>query len=89
MRRAEGCYLHWCPGCEEVHPLPDNWSFDGNLEAPTFNPSFRRTLPHHDTGITDVCHYFLHAGQLQFLSDCTHKLAGQTVPLPSFQEGPR
>lgn len=29
-----------------------------------------------------VCHLFLTDGQLQFLSDCTHALAGQTVPLP-------
>jgi hypothetical protein len=28
-----------------------------------------------------VCHSFVRDGQIQFLSDCTHKLAGQTVPL--------
>jgi len=31
---------------------------------------------------TEVCHYFLKGGMLQFLGDCTHTLAGQTVPLP-------
>lgn len=28
------------------------------------------------------CHSFVTDGQIQFLSDCTHALAGQTVPLP-------
>jgi hypothetical protein len=28
------------------------------------------------------CHYILTAGQLNFCGDCTHALAGQTVPLP-------
>ena len=27
------------------------------------------------------CHSFVKGGQIQFLSDSTHKLAGQTVPL--------
>lgn len=28
-----------------------------------------------------VCHLFVRAGQIQFLSDCTHPLAGKTVPM--------
>jgi hypothetical protein len=32
------------------------------------------------------CHSFVTYGQIQFLSDCTHALAGQTVPLPDFPE---
>lgn len=31
-----------------------------------------------------VCHSFVTDGQIQFLSDCTHELAGQTVPLPGW-----
>lgn len=31
-----------------------------------------------------VCHSFVTDGQIQFLGDCTHPLAGQTVPLPPF-----
>ena len=27
------------------------------------------------------CHSFITNGQIQFLTDCTHKLAGKTVPL--------
>ena len=28
-----------------------------------------------------VCHSFVREGQIEFLGDCTHALAGQTVPL--------
>jgi len=28
-----------------------------------------------------VCHSFIRNGEIQFLTDCTHKLAGKTVPL--------
>ena len=29
-----------------------------------------------------ICHSFVTDGRIQFLSDCTHALAGQTVELP-------
>lgn len=31
-----------------------------------------------------VCHTFITDGMIQFLSDCTHELAGKTIPLPDF-----
>lgn len=31
-----------------------------------------------------VCHSFVTDGRIQFLSDCTHGLSGQTVDLPDF-----
>lgn len=31
-----------------------------------------------------VCHSFVTDGRIQFLSDCTHALAGQTVDLPEY-----
>lgn len=36
--------------------------------------------------IPSVCHSFVRDGQIQFLSDCTHDLAGQTVVMPSMEE---
>ncbi|MFZ3141135.1 DUF6527 family protein [Polaromonas sp.] len=33
-----------------------------------------------------VCHSFVTEGRIQFLSDCTHALAGQTVDLPDFDQ---
>jgi hypothetical protein len=42
LRRAHGRYMHWCPACEEMHPLPDNgWTFSGDVNKPTFSPSFK------------------------------------------------
>jgi hypothetical protein len=41
LRRYTGGYAHWCPGCEEMHRLPDTWQFNGNLESPTFSTSFK------------------------------------------------
>ena len=32
----------------------------------------------------DVCHSFVTDGRIQFLGDCTHKLAGQTVNIPEW-----
>jgi hypothetical protein len=33
-----------------------------------------------------VCHSFVTGGRIQFLGDCTHALAGQTVDLPAWEE---
>ena len=35
-----------------------------------------------DRRINTVCHSFVTDGRIQFLGDCTHALAGQTVDLP-------
>ena len=32
------------------------------------------------------CHSFVNNGKIQFLNDCSHSLAGQTVELPDFEE---
>jgi hypothetical protein len=32
------------------------------------------------------CHSFVRNGHIEFLSDCTHELAGQTVALPELPE---
>jgi hypothetical protein len=41
--------------------------------------------PDNPSGYTcQVCHSFVTNGRIQFLSDCTHALAGQTVDLPEW-----
>jgi hypothetical protein len=91
-------FAHWCPGCEEMHVIATDgknhsgaqWTFDGNLESPTFSPSInirtgpRPTVPEGrpDASQIDVCHYFLKAGVIEYLGDCTHAMKGQRVPLP-------
>jgi hypothetical protein len=86
-----------------MHPLPDKWTFDGNLENPTFTPSFKQSGIKTEyvngkwTGewirdaqgntVPFVCHYILTSGQLHFCDDSTHALAGKVVPLPDLPEG--
>jgi hypothetical protein len=41
LRRAQSAYVHWCPGCSQMHSLGDSWAFNGDLEKPTFTPSFK------------------------------------------------
>lgn len=35
-----------------------------------------------------LCHSFVRDGMVQFLGDCTHALAGQTVPLGEWEKQP-
>ncbi len=78
-------YLFFCPGCRCNHSYDVRhdggrpaWQFNGDMERPTFTPSLHYT--------ERVCHLHLTAGRIQFLADSTHKLAGQTVDLPDFEE---
>ncbi|PTM61927.1 DUF6527 family protein [Phreatobacter oligotrophus] len=78
------------------------WGFNGDYDRPTFEPSiltrFTRRLTEDEIDRImagerldipqTVCHSFIADGQIQFLGDCTHALAGQTVPLPDF-DAPR
>jgi hypothetical protein len=98
LRRATTGFMHWCEACEEMHILPDGWTFDGNLESPTFQPSFKHSgvqrvfVDGEWTGewkrdadgkpIPYVCHYILTGGVLNYCGDCTHAMAGKSVPLP-------
>lgn len=76
----------WCPGCQEMHAISvkplggAGWEWDGNADAPTFAPSILVTYDGAD-GSTR-CHSFVRTGQIEFLTDCTHALAGRSVPLP-------
>ena len=72
------------------------WTFNGDEEKPTLSPSIlvRGTKPISNEvaerilqgeriePIPTVCHSFVTDGKIQFLSDSTHALSGQTVELP-------
>lgn len=87
----------WCPGCEYedegrkvggLHMLPISgdaskhpvWGWNKDLKKVTLSPSI---LTHHSRGegAEFRCHSFLVDGQWKFLSECSHKLANQTVPM--------
>lgn len=97
--------LFWCPGCDEAHAIhtrANGWTWNGDLERPTFSPSVLLQATYYEPRITPenveqwhrepweqqpelvVCHSFVVDGEIQFLGDCTHQLAGQTVPLPEW-----
>ena len=85
-------FWFWCPGCKTNHrfvtKLPTGetgptWTFNGDLEKPTFAPSLLcngRTTPDPERGV-HRCHLFLQEGMVHYLGDCTHELAGQTIPV--------
>lgn len=83
-------FAFFCPGCRQTHRIytagarhPDNpdliWDFSGDMEKPTLSPSILvRNI--------ETCHSFIKDGNIQFLGDCTHSLANQTVPLPDIDK---
>ncbi len=92
LEYAENVLGFHCPGCGYGHNVTVNpkkngmgagWDWNGNVDAPTFSPSI---LVHGDLGTYPKCHSFVKDGQIQFLTDSTHALAGQTVPLPPILE---
>ncbi len=96
LRQWTGGYTWWCPGCKHAHSINvggtegPQWTFDGNLECPSFTPSVRHFVPAQapdpewwPQGKPEetVCHYFITAGQIVYCGDCQHELNGQTVPM--------
>lgn len=86
-------YALYCPGCDEIHVIRtastpgENalvWSFNGDIEQPTFTPSLLNTRESDDKYQRHVCHCFIRGGRWEFLSDCTHQLAGQSLPLVKY-----
>lgn len=76
----------YCPGCQcnhgvitIAHPGPGPvWSFNNDFIKPTIRASV--LVYEHGPG-TYRCHFFVTDGKIQYLGDCTHKLAGQTVEM--------
>lgn len=75
----------YCSGCEESHGFVvvrkgskgPVWTWDENLESPTFSPSLKITSSW--KGKERICHLFLKSGKIQYLADCTHSFAGKTI----------
>ncbi|HLP99212.1 MAG TPA: DUF6527 family protein [Sideroxyarcus sp.] len=47
---------------------------------------FPKPAPEKFDSVDTVCHSFVTEGRIQFLGDCTHALAGQTVDIPDFDQ---
>jgi hypothetical protein len=98
LRRAGQRLVFRCPGCDIWHivsvdsPDSPNWSWNGNVEQPTFQPSIlvrtgRAVHPgfvREEGDPPEICHSYVTDGRIQFLPDSTHALAGRTVDIPLF-----
>ena len=82
-----------CEGCRGFHSIitsgPDAWGWNGDRDAPVFTPSV--LVVHNNAKGRHVCHSFVgcngaQPGEIIYLSDCTHHLAGQVRPLLDFGE---
>lgn len=82
--------LFMCPGCKCGHQIVvGRWTWNRSLDAPTFSPSVLVTWEANPDAIKGFeewrkarrCHSFVRDGNIQFLNDCTHELAGKTVAL--------
>ena len=85
----------FCPACDFEHGFRvdldgngkwqrnnnDIWTFNDDYDSPTFQPSMLSNKggidEHHP-----ICHSFLTDGKWEYLGDCTHDMAGQTVEVP-------
>lgn len=80
-------FLFFCPGCECSHYFTTKiWTFNGDLDKPTVRNSvlIHEAIDEAGKHVIHRCHSFVTAGQIEFLGDCTHTLAGQTVELPDY-----
>lgn len=75
-------YIHYCPGCDMHHCFDSRWTFNGDFDKPTFSPSMLVRYPWGPDKEQRHCHYFMRDGKIQYLSDCTHELAGKTIECP-------
>ena len=71
-------YHFWCPACNRMHIVTDAWDVD--LTTDTISPSVLVNVGHANPN-EPICHSFVRKGKIQYLNDCTHKMAGKTVEL--------
>ena len=91
-------YKVLCPGCGKRHFFrmfdkdsnSPTWGFNGDLEKPSFTPSYRHQWHDEEKGKDNPekgdmqCHFFLTDGVFRFQGDCTHALSGQKSPMKPF-----
>ena len=91
---SSGSIIFKCPGCRLYHelrirtdpPQAPSWEWNGSLDKPVITPSI---LARGSDWENRTCHSFVgcngaQPGEIRFLADSTHALAGQTVPLPPY-----
>jgi len=89
---AQNLLSFHCPGCKYGHAVgvngrmilnsegkPVSWSWNGDWIKPTFQPSL--LINKDKEGDYPLCHMFITDGNINFLGDCTHALAGKVIPM--------
>jgi len=99
MFHCPGCHcLHGVHTQHKSPATGAMWTWNGSLDAATLSPSIlvRGTVPitddEHQRIMAGekiepkplVCHSFVRDSRIEFLGDCTHELAGQTVDVPNW-----
>lgn len=80
---SHGGWIANCPACGWSHLFDQRWTFNGDVESPTFAPSM---LVHGDPdGGPKRCHSYLRNGVWEYLSDCEHGMPNQCVPVPDWE----
>jgi len=76
----------WCPACDGGHSIRvPQWGFDGNYDSPTITGSLLSTGVD-EQGKKVSCHCIITNGVIDYLADCSHKFAGQKIPLPELPD---
>lgn len=70
-----------------INVVYDHLSEASRARNTAFHAEHGRYMTHEELPYDqrDVCHSFVKDGRIQFLGDCTHALAGQTVDLPAWR----
>ena len=94
LRKGGGVYGFLCPGCGHLHTFATKspqkngakWSFNGDVNNPTFSPSMLVRAEYGEGYKPFVCHSFVRNGEIQLLGDCTHDNKNKTMELPDLDE---
>lgn len=88
----DGKHIGWmifCPACHCGHQFDDKWTFNGNVELPTFIGSMLvggyLGTDNDGKDMYGTCHSYVNEGRIEFLNDCTHTLRGKTMDLPDME----
>ena len=90
LAKSNGNIFFECPGCGVPHGINCGqgtgpaWSWDGDVNEPTFSPSILVSFTRGVERENVVCHSFVVDGEIRFLNDCTHHLSGKIVNIPEW-----
>jgi len=94
LKHLDGMVQFVCPACNSIHtisvafddwdPKRPIWGWNNSDTLPTFTPSINRVVGPFPDGKSKICHSFVKDGQIQYLGDCTHAMAGKTAEIPDF-----